>query len=49
MSADLIALDDGVRTWRAADIELQATALAQQLTAQGTRVLATLMTTRPPG
>lgn len=42
-----IALDDGIRTWRAADVDAQAASLAQQLAAQGTRVLATLLDNSP--
>ncbi|MFP5476532.1 MAG: AMP-binding protein [Gammaproteobacteria bacterium] len=42
-----ITLDDGIRTWRAADVDAQAASLAQRLAAQGTRVLATLMDNSP--
>ncbi|KWT96823.1 MULTISPECIES: AMP-binding protein [unclassified Variovorax] len=43
----MTALDNGRRTWSAADLDTAAHSLAQKLTAQGTRVLATLMDNTP--
>ncbi|VTU21841.1 AMP-binding protein [Variovorax sp. RA8] len=43
----MTALDNGRRTWSAADLDTAARSLAHKLTAQGTRVLATLMDNTP--
>ena len=47
IDADTLALQDGQRSWRRAELQAEVTALAARLQSQGTRVLATWMDNSP--